>query len=75
MKIIEVTWKDSFHNSGPLDTDEIDDTPMELQLVGYFVKETPELLVIAGEYIGKDRWRRVDAITKSSIKRRRVVRK
>jgi len=76
MKILEVVWEDSFYNSGPIAADEIDEELMLMHLVGYFVKETDKLLVLAGEYIPTDgRWRYVNAIDKKVIKSRKVLRK
>ena len=76
MKILEVIWEDSFHNSGPIAADEVDEEPMLMHLIGYFVKETDKLLVLAGEYIeSDDRWRYINAIDKKAIKSRKVIRK
>ena len=76
MKILEVIWEDSFYNSGPLTADKIDEKLMILHIVGYLVKETSELLVIAGEYIPEDDdWRYIHAIDKRAIKSRKVIRK
>lgn len=76
MKVLEIIWEDSFSNAGPASADEIDEEPMIQHLIGYLVKETPKLLVLASGHVPEDgRWRHISAIDKRVIKRRKVIRK
>ena len=76
MKILEIVWEDSFTNTGPVETNEIRDDPLQLTCTGYLVKETESLLVIAMEVYPEDgRWRSIQGIDKKAIKSRKVIRK
>jgi hypothetical protein len=74
MKILEVFWEDSWSHGGPVDSRDIDEVTMPMRTVGYFVKETDSLLVIAAEYFpGDGRWKYIQAIDKNVIRKRKVL--
>lgn len=50
MKIVYVTWIDSSTDDGWQDANELDERPDLVHSVGFLVKETDTLLVIANSY-------------------------